>query len=303
MTSISLNENKRVVVLGEAMIELSDITEENASIGVAGDTFNTAVYLARQQVDVQFVTALGIDPFSDRIRRALTRENIGTDWVMSMPTRIPGLYAISVDDDGERSFDYWRTQSAARKLFETERIDEVLAAMSSTGLLYISGITLSILRDHIDELTRLAERVREHGGQVAFDTNYRLKGWASAEQALSTISRFAPYVSIALPTLEDDCALFGLKDAAECAETWQSFGASEIVVKAGGEGAYLADEGWIKPPEIIQPVDTTGAGDSFNGGYLGARLRGSQPAEAALAAHRLAAKVLMTPGAILKPDA
>jgi 2-dehydro-3-deoxygluconokinase len=299
---ILLNKNESVVVLGEAMIELSGITENSASIGVAGDTFNTAVYLARQDVDVQYVTALGVDQFSDRIRRALTAEHIGTDWIRTIPERIPGLYAISVDDEGERSFDYWRRKSAARKLFEAEGIEEVLTSISSTGLLYISGITLSIMRDRIYELTALAERVRENGGHVVFDTNYRPKGWSSQEQAMSIISRFAPFVSIALPTLEDDCALFGLKDAVECAEKWQGFGASEVVVKAGGKGAYLPNEGWIVPPNVIKPLDTTGAGDSFNGGYLGARIKGAEPSDAALAAHKLAAKVLMTPGAILKKE-
>ena len=172
---ILLNKNESVVVLGEAMIELSGITENSASIGVAGDTFNTAVYLARQDVDVQYVTALGVDQFSDRIRRALTAEHIGTDWIRTIPERIPGLYAISVDDEGERSFDYWRRKSAARKLFEAEGIEEVLTSISSTGLLYISGITLSIMRDRIYELTALAERVRENGGHVVFDTNYNCR--------------------------------------------------------------------------------------------------------------------------------
>jgi 2-dehydro-3-deoxygluconokinase len=297
--SILQSKNKQVVVLGEVMIELSGITDTQATIGVAGDTFNTAVYLSRQGVDVSYATALGQDQFSDRIRAGLIGEHIDTGFVLSLPDMNPGIYAINLDEYGERSFDYWRGQSAARRFFEAQGCDDAIASMSSAGLLYLSGITLSVLNSHISELVQLVVKVRENGGEVVFDTNYRPSGWSSHEQALSVISSIAPYVSIALPTLEDDCELFGLKDEVECADKWRSFGAKEIVVKGGGKGAYLPDVGWIKPPEVIKPKDTTGAGDSFNGGYLGALILGKAPEEAVMIAHQLAAKVLMTAGAIL----
>jgi 2-dehydro-3-deoxygluconokinase len=298
--SILFRENECVVVLGEVMVELSGITDTHAAIGVAGDTFNTAVYLSRQGVKVKYATALGEDRFSDRIRKALQEEHVNTDFVLTLPGMNPGIYAINLDEHGERTFDYWRGQSAARHFFEAQKCNDAIESISSSNLLYLSGITLSVFSHRLNDLTQLVANVRENGGDVIFDTNYRPNGWISHEEALSAISRVAPYVSVALPTLEDDCALFGLRDEVECAEKWYSFGAKEVVVKGGGKGAYLPGKGWIAPPEVIKPIDTTGAGDSFNGGYLGARLTGKQPSEAIVEAHRLAAKVLMTPGAIVK---
>ena len=268
------DKNMTAVIFGEAMIELSGITTTQATIGVAGDTFNTAVYLSRQGVNVQYATALGCDQFSARIREALENENIKTDLVLDVPDRTPGLYAISVDDEGERTFDYWRSNSAARKFFDAVGVEIALSIMSSANMLYLSGITLSVLRDRLDDVISLAAEVRKKGGEVIFDTNYRANGWSSKEEAVEAISRFAPYVSMALPTLEDDCALFDLRDEMDCVEKWQGFGAAEIVVKAGAKGAYIPGIGWVQPPHVIKPKDTTGAGDSFNGGYLGARIMG-----------------------------
>ncbi len=112
-----------------------------------------------------------------------------------------------------------------------------------------------------------------------------------------------PYVSIALPTWEDERELFGDIDAEACAARWHQQGVNEVVVKAGKRGAYSRDTGWIEPPERIVPVDTTGAGDSFNGAYIAARLAGAPPQAAIYRGHALAAKVLKTHGAIIESGA
>ena len=84
-----------------------------------------------------------------------------------------------------------------------------------------------------------------------------------------------------------------------CAARWHGAGADEVVVKAGELGAYSTETGWIAPPQKVAPVDTTGAGDSFNGAYLAARIQGMSVAEAIMQGHALTAKVLLTNGAII----
>jgi 2-dehydro-3-deoxygluconokinase len=153
--------------------------------------------------------------------------------------------------------------------------------------------------EHLSQLIEAVSGVYSNGGTIVFDTNYRPKGWRSAGHARDAITQIAPYVSVALPTFEDEQELFGYQDVSECADFWNNYGAKEVVVKSGPEGAYVNGVGWIKPDKVIKPLDTTGAGDSFNGGYLAARMKGLSVEEAVQAAHALAAKVLMTPGAIL----
>lgn len=291
----------RIVCFGEVMAELADTAAERVAIGVGGDTFNTAVYLARSGFAVSYATALGCDPFSRRIRSRMLAEGIDDGLVLQSPDRACGLYAIEVDDRGERHFTYWRSQSAARAFFALEGSERVIAAMEGAGVLYLSGITLSLFPAvQQRRIADIAATVRAQGGQVVFDTNYRPAGWASPEAARETITALKPHVSVALPTFEDENALFGFADAETCAGFWLEAGVDEVVVKCGSRGAWSGrDRVWVPPPHVIAPVDTTGAGDSFNAGYLAARLAGSDSREAIARAHRLAAAVLGVRGALL----
>ena len=287
-------------VFGEAMIELSGVSESGAKIGVAGDTYNTAVYLSRAGINARYVTALGDDPFSQRIISAMQQEHVDTTSILEIPGGSPGLYAIDVDDAGERSFTYWRSASAVRGFFDQPGPEKIVADMKQAKALYLSGITLSLFdaagRQNISDIMQV---VRASGGQVVFDTNYRARGWSSRKQAAEAIEAIMPLVSIALPTWEDEKELFDVADAENCAARWHGAGADEVVVKAGELGAYSTETGWIAPPQKIAPVDTTGAGDSFNGAYLAARIQGMSVAEAIMQGHALTAKVLLTNGAII----
>jgi len=88
----------KIGCLGEVMLELIPATGDAARLGIAGDTYNTAVYLAREDIAVDYITVLGHDGFSDRIRRHMTSYHVGTGRLVTHQTRIPGLYAIETDD-------------------------------------------------------------------------------------------------------------------------------------------------------------------------------------------------------------
>ena len=284
------------------MIELSGVEADQCRIGVAGDTFNTAVALSRAGIAVDYVSALGTDGFSDRILAALRAEGVGTDRVLRVPGGKPGLYAVQLDERGERSFSYWRGEAAVRNFADHPEADTVLDAAIGADLLYLSGITLSVVGETgRTKLEQMARAVRGNGGRVAFDTNYRPAGWASREAAAEAVAAFGTHVDIALPTFEDDAALFGDADVAACARRWQGWGAGEVAVKDGPNGAWLAigDGGvWSRPPERIAPRDTTGAGDAFTGAYLATRMQDLAAPNAAAAGHAAAAAALRVFGAI-----
>ena len=110
----------------------------------------------------------------------------------------------------------------------------------------------------------------------------------------------------ALPTLEDEQVLFSDADAAACITRLRSEGIEEIVVKRGAQGCVISVAGdciEVPPLKVVQPVDTTAAGDSFNAGYIAARLRGASPVDAARAGHRLAGAVIMVAGAVIPREA
>ncbi|CAN5430264.1 sugar kinase [soil metagenome] len=292
----------RVAAIGECMIELSEAGQGLMAMSFGGDTLNTAIYLARCGAAVDYVTALGDDPYSAGMLEAWRAEGVGTGLVSIMPGRVPGLYAIRRDGKGERSFYYWRDRSPARELFDTAgpELDDRLLAFD---ILYTSGISLSIYSEAgRGRLYGLFDRLRAQGGHVVFDGNYRPRGWPGPESARAAFETVLRRAAFAFPTFEDEAVLFGDADPAVTAGRIAGYGVKEVVVKNGAGPCTIRIAGDVTsvPAETdVRPIDTTAAGDSFNAAYLAARLSGSAPREAALRAHRLAADVIRHPGAIM----
>jgi 2-dehydro-3-deoxygluconokinase len=272
-------------------------------LGSGGDVLNTAIHLARLGHDVAFLSALGSDPFSAELREGWQAEGLDTSLVLTHPHRHCGLYAISTDEHGERSFTYWREASAAREMFALPESEAAVAQAERADLLYFSLITLAILpSEGRERLLALAAGVRASGGRVAFDGNYRARLWRGPSEAVAARDAAIACADIGLPTLSDEIELGGSGDAKETAAHWRSLGCGEVAVKLGAEGCLLSDA-IQPPPEPVRVLDSSGAGDAFNAGYLAARLRGAEPAAAALQGQRLAGWTLARRGAIPPRDA
>ena len=302
----------RVAAIGECMLELIRRDDGSFALGFGGDTLNTAVYLARAasanpDFAVDYVTALGDDPMSEEMLSAWRAEGVGTGGVSRLAGRLPGLYLIRTDAAGERRFFYWRREAAARSLFATEETERLLAALGAYDLIYFSGITLGVLTPEARlRLLRALEAARAAGRWVAFDSNYRPALWPHAAAAREAMAAFLPVTSIALPTFDDERALYGDIDPAATAARYRSAGVAEVVVKRGAEGCLLLAEGKsLAVPAAIRraPVDTTAAGDAFNAGYLAARLLDTAPERAARAGAAIAGAVIGHRGAIIPRDA
>lgn len=296
-----------VACIGECMIELSLPEDGQPQVGFAGDTYNTAVYLRRSApaIEVAYVTALGTDPLSERMLAAFRAEGIATGLIERRDDRVPGLYAISTDAAGERSFTYWRERSAARTLFDPP-VTVPPEALEGFDLVYLSGITLAVLSPRArDLLAGALVAVRERGGRVAFDSNWRPRLWSGPEEARAAMGRFWTLADIGLPSADDEMTLWGDADAAAVRDRLLAAGVRAGAVKQGADGPLPI--GWDGPLPAFPPaervVDTTAAGDSFNGGYLAALLAGADVPTALRAGHDLASKVIGFPGAIIPADA
>ncbi|MGH6816896.1 MAG: PfkB family carbohydrate kinase, partial [Hyphomicrobiaceae bacterium] len=168
----------KAACIGECMIELSDLGEGRLLRAYGGDTLNTAVYLARLGVAVDYVTALGDDAWSDEMIAGWQAEGVGTGPVLRLPGRLPGLYVIQTGARGERRFFYWRDSAAARSLFAVSQTPQLAAALAGYDLVYLSGVTLSLYGEAgRARLMDALDGVRERGGRIAFDTNFRPRGW------------------------------------------------------------------------------------------------------------------------------
>ncbi len=293
------------------MIELRHRSDVELELAFGGDTFNCAVYLARltreRNLQVDYVTALGDDVYSEQMLAFWQSEGIGCEHVARLKGRLPGLYTIRVDDAGERTFTYWRSASAARDMLREGRAERLTDALAGHDLLYFSGITLSILApDERPMLCRLVDTVRARGARIAFDSNFRRAGWPDLEVARTTFDDVVRRTDIALPTLGDEQELFGVESAKACAERLHRLGVAEVVVKLGPGGCYVSSEGFtgrLPAEPVARVVDSTAAGDSLNAGYLAARLLGKGPEAAARLGNRVAARVISHPGAVIPAEA
>ncbi|MDQ0348581.1 sugar kinase [Ancylobacter vacuolatus] len=294
----------RVISIGEVMVELARGADGRFGQSVGGDTFNTAVYLARAGVETAYATALGDDPYSDAIRASAQGEGLDTRLMARVPGRTAGLYLIDTDPQGERSFTYWRDTAPARELFELPGWEVVCEALIEANLIYLSGITLSLYSNAgLGRLLATLEFARERGTRIVFDGNFRPRNWrGDVARARAVYAEALKRTSIALPTFEDEATLWGDGSPTTTAERLATFGVQEIVVKNGAEGALVVSGGTaqlVPIPQPVEPVDTTAAGDSFNAAYLAARLAGELPTAAAEAGHHLAGRVIRHRGALL----
>lgn len=305
-----MNETRtRIVAVGEVMLELARGADGRFSLSCSGDTFNTAVYLARAGIDAALATALGDDIHSDRILALAATEKVRCDLVLRRAGRLPGLCLADNDSRGARLFHYWREAAPARELFEFSEWPRIAEGLLAARMIYFSGITLSLYASPgLGRFLATIELAREKGVKIAFDGNFRPRGWTGdigrvRAVYLETLKR----VDVALPSFDDEAVLWGDASPEATVDRLQAFGIGEIVVKNGPNGALVASSGrreLVPVPEVIEPVDPTAAGDGFNAGYLAERLRGQKPLEAAIAAHRLAGQVIRHRGAIMpRPDA
>jgi 2-dehydro-3-deoxygluconokinase len=293
---------KKIVTFGEGMIEISGRIGSGGHFAYGGDVLNVSVALARLGHAPALLTALGSDPYSDQLLAAWEDEGIDGALVARHPTRMPGLYAIELDEHGERRFFYWRDNSSARDLFALPRSEALMEQASQADILFLSGITLSLYdRAGRRRIAELADRVRRRGGWVVFDGNFRPRGWPSPLDAEIAFGDFAACATHALPTAEDEALMHGREETSQAiADRWHRLGVGEVVVKLGVDGAFVSS-GETRahvPTTPVQPIDTSGAGDAFDAGYLVARIEGRDPITSARFGHRLAGETILHRGAI-----
>lgn len=294
-----------ICCIGEVMIELFNGREGNIALGVAGDTYNTAVYLKRQlkdaDVTVSYCTALGTDPYSDKIKSELEGYGLDTTCIEWRSDKIPGLYAVDTDDEGERSFTYWRSDAAARTLFQ-EPCEVSFESLNKFDLIYLSGISMAILPAGIRaKLMDFIQEFRANGGTFAYDSNYRPRLWESKEAAQELNAQMWKISDISLPSVDDEMFLFEDDTEEAVVERLHGFGITTGALKRGSEGPLdLAGKAVAQNlTSVAKVIDSTAAGDSFNAGYLAAFVLGQSTQEQMEAGHNLAAKVITHPGAII----
>ncbi|MGL5666403.1 MAG: sugar kinase [Shewanella sp.] len=304
----------KIAMIGECMIEINGQPFGEMQQAFGGDTLNTAIYLARSSqrpdIAVSYLTVMGQDPLSQQIIARWQEAGIDTGAVLIDQQRHPGLYLIQLDDQGERTFLYWRNDSAARYLMQHPHLPRLKQAASGANALYLSGISLAILpAADRQALLQWLRELYQMGVKIIFDSNYRPALWQSADDARACYQQLLAITELALVTDDDEQTLWGDLDVTQTLQRLRVSGVQQAVVKQGASGCcYQAlqtgQPAFTIPTQAVdRVVDTTSAGDSFNAGFLAGYLQGRAIEECARMGHRLAGIVIQHKGAIIPEDA
>jgi 2-dehydro-3-deoxygluconokinase len=296
----------KIAVIGECMLEMSAAHDSYYKLAFAGDTYNVAVYLKRalrlSNVVVEYVTALGHDVYSQQMVHAWQEEGIGSSLVRHLTGKLPGLYTIETDQHGERSFYYYRSSAAVRDLFLGEGGMQLAQQLLEYDYLFLSGITLAVMHPEGRELLiDTIKKAYKKGCMICFDSNYRSSLWSSVNTARTVISELLPYVHLGLPSFNDANALFGDETPEKTYQRWHDGGVGQVIVKMGEAGYGIGDKDGYRhiPVSPVKQVDTTAAGDAFDGALLAAIMNGDDLSSAAAFAAKVAAVVVAHKGAIV----
>ena len=292
------------LAIGECMVEMAPTGGGTFSMGFAGDTLNTAWY-ARKNLpdswDIGYLTAVGTDQVSAQMLTFLEKARINTDRIRKLEDRTVGLYMIQLKD-GERSFAYWRSQSAARCL--AADAGHLQAALKSAGLIYFSGITLAILpKEDRATFMEALKSARASGAKTAFDPNLRPRLWEDADTMRACVTEAAGLCDFVMPSFEDELAHFSDATPEVSAERYLAAGAGMVVVKNGPQEVICAKPGdrqSFQPAPVTDIVDTTAAGDSFNAAFLAEYLESGNIRAAVDAGASLAGAVIQHRGALVE---
>lgn len=284
-----------ILCLGEPLLEFNQQPDGNYLPGHGGDTSNAAIAAARQGAKVGYVTHIGADTFGNSFMDLWATEGVDTSTVKQVLGAHTGIYFVTHGTEGHE-FSYFRAGSASSLM----RPDDLpVAALQTTKILHVSGISQAISDSAADSVFEAIRLVKQAGGRVSYDTNLRLKLWP-IERARAVIHAAMKQCNIALPGLQDAIHLAGLEDPAEIVRFYLDLGPEVVALTLGSKGTLVAtqDEQRLVPTHKIQAVDATAAGDTFDGAFLCRIVKGDTPFEAARYANAAAALATLGYGAV-----
>ena len=257
------------------MIELNgDISslENNSSnmkINFGGDTYNSAVYFSRltnDKTNTFYSTALGKDNFSKKMISRFKNENIKCDYIRTDGENPPGLYSIEINEKGERSFSYWRDQSPSKYIFLGSKGKKLVKDINNADVFYYTGISAGILDEkQRKDLIKIGSTATICG----FDFNYRSQLHYNKKVSQLLFNEINNRVDIHFVSFDDARELFKIKNPLEIFEIINEK-KNLILIRYKNSIIFKNKQQEIKTVTVPhgEVVDTTAAGDAFNGSFL-----------------------------------
>lgn len=289
-----------VVTLGETMILFWPLDAATLEQGreyarsCGGAESNFCIALARLGHCPRWISRLGNDAFGRYLAATLESEGVLVEAIYD-PDAPTAVFFKERSTTGPRRVVYYRRGSAASRLQPDDLTPEQFAG---TRLLHLTGITPALSASCAATVQRAIEMARAAGALISFDPNVRPSLWPSVEQCVATLRSLISQSDIVLLGDEDAAVLYPGHSESKVLEAIRGAGPSSVVLKLGARGA-IAFEGTELAEVAAYPVtvvDTVGAGDGFDAGYLSALLEGLPLAERLARAARVGAAAVAASG-------
>jgi 2-dehydro-3-deoxygluconokinase len=287
-----------IVAIGECLVEFVELEDGKYAQSYAGDTLNTLFYASRLGLKTGYVTAIGQDPFSEGIELLLDTEKIDRT-ISASDDGVNGMYFV-LGASGQKRYHFLRKHSAATRMLEHIDKSKLRAYLLKTKVFHLSLTSIGIQSERdrlIDLLSRIAGDVK-----ISLDSNYRAAVWADREDAQHWYEKVLPFVSMLFVTDTDHEAIYGKEDFVHAIKRYQGFGINRLAYRMGERGSILFDgkAQTIKAVEDVKVIDTTGAGDAYNAGFIHAMLQGRSFKECGEFATACAATAIEDSGGMAK---
>lgn len=232
---------------------------EKAELHAGGSAANTALVLARFGVHARLLGRVGTDPLGDCVFRELERAGVDLALVQRDAAALTGTMFVAVMPDGERTMFGHRGANVNLTSVPLETV-----AWSDLHWVHVSGYAL-VKDPQRTTALRVFEDAARRGITVSLDV-----GTYPAFQAGDEVRKLLPRASVLFQNLEEVCALTGRTELPEALKALLENGVETAAVKLGRDGCAVADsnETFRIPAFSVDVVDTTGAGDSFDAGFI-----------------------------------
>lgn len=303
--------DNRIVLVGDAnvdlVVQLPQSSMEKA-VGVefsqpepqlfgGGTAANSAVALARLGLPVTFLGAVGDDAYGRFVRDDLAREGVNIGAITVLPDAFTPMVIAMIQPNGDRSLVVWPPERGADVQLCPTDLDQ--DTITQAGWLHTTGMCLraSPVREAVLHAMYLANKAQV---PVSFDLNLRLELWGWQDNIRQTVERAIALSDVVFGNAEEEIIPLARVNAVEAAAHILADGKRIVVARHGIQGALAATPGGtVQVPafEVEQIVDTLGAGDAFNSGFIAARMAGESVENALRWGHAVAALKLGKSGA------
>jgi fructokinase len=245
-------------------VALKDVVSFERAPG--GAPANVAAAVAKYGQKAAMISKLGNDAFGDFLVDKLVEAGVETDKVYRTGEANTALAFVSLKEDGERDFSFYRNPSADLLLNEEEIEPRWFQAGDILHFCSVDLVESPMKQAH----KKAIAAVSNAGGLVSFDPNVRLPLWADPEDCRKAILEFLPTADIVKVSDEELEFITGINEESDALQSLFVGNVKAVVYTKGAAGAdlFLRNERFESSGYAVEPVDTTGAGDAFIGGFL-----------------------------------